>query len=512
MIKHFLVTFLALLAIILFVILKKPPTNTKLPLGQNVTVAVGSKPRTLDPRYATDATSMRMVDLIFSSLVRISREGKVLPSLASRWSYHNKTYTFFIPHHWQFSNGRKLTKKDILFSFKQYQSPHCPFASSFKIIKSVKVTTHPKQKNFIVKVQLKTDSAKFLSADLPVLKILPEAETLALKVALPPIGIGPFKLKTQGNTSIVLIANTYAPTPPHIHQVTFEIIRDGFTRFQKILSGAIDIAQSELSPQKVKWFLNNSKHSFQVIRSPGLSINYLLLNFKDPCLKKKQFRKALTLSINRSQIIKYKLHNMAYRASSLLSKGNRFLNTQIKHRPFDLKKARQILQTLSVCKNHPLSLKSSLSKETINYAHIIAHEWRHLGLNIQLENYEWGTFYQDINTGQFQIALLRWVGISDPDIYRIAFHSKEHPPKGRNRSFYTNPTLDHLLQKGLTTMNFQKRKQIYDKVQQISFDDINFIPLWHNEQITIVKNTIKGYTPSFKGDFYYLTKIKKSPK
>ncbi|MDE0517928.1 MAG: hypothetical protein OXH36_00005 [Bdellovibrionales bacterium] len=85
-------------------------------------MALGSEPRLLDPRRATDANSMRIVDLLFHSLVRLGPRLEILPSAAQSWDYKDKVYTFIIDNNLKFSNGRKITKEDLLFSFQECRS------------------------------------------------------------------------------------------------------------------------------------------------------------------------------------------------------------------------------------------------------------------------------------------------------------------------------------------------------------------------------------------------------
>src|SRR5689334_11547237 len=49
-------------------------------------VAIGAAPSTLDPRTATDANGMRLVDLLFNSLVKIGPDLKVQGDAASSWT------------------------------------------------------------------------------------------------------------------------------------------------------------------------------------------------------------------------------------------------------------------------------------------------------------------------------------------------------------------------------------------------------------------------------------------
>ena len=107
------------------------------------------------------------------------------------------------------------------------------------------------------------------------------------------------------------------------------------------------------------------------------------------------------------------------------------------------------------------------------------------------------------------MALMKWVGVTDPDIYRIAFYSDNEAPRGRNRSFYKNKTLDHLLEQGFQTPGLEKRKEIYDKIQKIISDNYVVIPLWHDKEVSILKRNIENYHVRFNGDFLSLTSVQK---
>ena len=173
---------------------------------------------------------------------------------------------------------------------------------------------------------------------------------------------------------------------------------------------------------------------------------------------------------------------------------------------YDLKKARSILAKQG-WKNRKIQIKTSSSQEVISYAKVIAEGFRKIGFQVELKSYEWGTFYGDLKRGHFQLALLRWVGAFDPDIYRLAFHSSEIPPYGRNRGFYINTKLDSLLSAGQKEMNQQIRKKIYQQAQETVSKDLPIIPLWHNQQTALVKKDIKGYFLSAGGSYDFLLSI-----
>ncbi len=88
---------------------------------------------------------------------------------------------------------------------------------------------------------------------------------------------------------------------------------------------------------------------------------------------------------------------------------------------------------------------------------------------------------------------MRWVGVTEPDFYYDLFHSKQTPPGGRNRGSYNNPEIDKLVELGRITLDTEKRRVIYNKVQNIVARDLPYISLWHENNISIVSKRVKGY-------------------
>lgn len=466
-------------------------------------VALGSEPATLDPRFATDANGMRIVSLIFNSLIRIGPDLQIEGDAAKNWTFDQKTLSFHfkIYPNLKFSNGRALSASDIEFSFAEYRSDRSPFKSALESIRSVSVSG-TNADGFVVTILLSHYSSKFLNSDLPMVRLLPREELLKNPdaFAAKPMGTGYFALVSFESNQIVLrAADQHAIHSPKIKFLVFKIIRDEFTRFQKTLKGSIDIAQAEISPSKVVEFDKRPKE-FSVYRYPGLSMTYILVNLRDPVLSKLDVRRAIASSINRSEIIKYKLEGLGREATSILTPTNPYYNPDLKNISFDLASSKKIVENLGLS-GKVLTLKTSNAHSAMDNARVLANQISKSGLKVTLQSYEWGTFYSDIRSGNFQLATMRWIGTLDPDIYRMAFHSAEFPP-GRNRGRYNNSTLDRLTEEGLTIADENRRVKHYFEVQKIVQDDLAIIPLWYDNQVAVVHKRVHGYKAWSTSDFY----------
>ena len=475
-------------------------------------VLLDSRPESLDPRRAVSANGMRIVDLLFDSLVRVDQEAQPAPNLALKWELKGLTWIFTLKPDLKFSNGRAVSKEDILFSFEEFKH-NSLFQQAFKNLKSVEVLQKtPSQ--FIVKVSLKEFQAPFLASDLPVLKILPKAESFRTDFSKKPIGTGSFKVIENSFRRLLLQRGEGGPAD-RAQKISFEIIRDGLTRTQKMLSGSIDIAPSVLPLEKLSRFKSppakkpvKKPERFKVIETAGFSTTYLLINLKHELLKQKKLRQALSLAIHTQEIIRYKMYNYAVPARSLVNPNSFFFNKKLPEPVFDLTQAQRIIKDLGLT-GAELKLSVSNQSGSIVKARVLASQISQSGLKVSLEINEWGTFYKDVGQGAFELALMKWVGARDPDIYRISFHSENQAPKGRNRSFYSKPTMDKMLEQALREKNQTKRKALYDQIQYEIAKDFIVIPLWHDKEVSVLRSSIRDYQIRTNGDFLSLPLVKK---
>lgn len=460
----------------------KPPRDT-------LVATLSDPPSTLDPRYATDANGTRIATLIFNGFIRLDDNLQPIGDAAEKWSLSKRTYIFQMRPGLKFHNGRAVTAEDIEFTIEEYSRPGNPFARIAQNIERVEISPEME-----VKLHVHQASERFLLGELPSLKILPKAELQAAGQDFNRIllGTGPYRFIKQTLNEIRLES-----VSGKTKNIVFKIVRDDFTRFQKMLKGELDIAQMEMPADKVKEFVRRPDE-FNVKIYPGLSMNYLLINFKDPHLKRIELRQALAHAVDRKNIIQHKLNNLAEEASSVLAPRNPY-HLQLENPPFDLEKARQLIQKLKLTK-HSFTLKTSNMPQVVDIGRVLANQLSQTGLDIKTESYEWGTFYADVRKGNFQIAAMKWVGIVDPDIYRTAFHSKEAPP-GRNRGSYKNPELDLWLDKGYQETNSLIRKKIYHQAQRMVHADVAIIPLWYEQQVAISRKNVRDYQPALTGNF-----------
>lgn len=473
-------------------------------------VGLSSAPATLDPRNAMDAGGMRLTGLLFSSVVRLGPDLEIIGEAATSWTYKNLVYTFNLRPGLKFVdiNGGTfpVTQEDILFSIETFRTAG-RFASSLEPIAKVEATYDVKNGGQLT-IGLKSYSATLLT-DLTPVKILPKNIVTQKSDAFrdQPVGSGPFRFVSADTNEIKIRANPdCAYVQPKMENVVFKIVREDNTRFLKVLKGELDLVQQELPPSKVMEI--EKKGGFQVFKYPGLSMTYLLVNLKDATFQKKESRQALSAAINRDEIIRFKLEGLAQPATSILSPINPYHDVSLSAPKFDLEAAKGLIKAAGL-EGKEVVLKTSNSTQAVENGKVLANQLEQAGLKVKLQSFEWATFYKDMDQGNFQLATMKWVGTTDPDIYKTAFHSQEVPPKGRNRGSYNNPTLDKLVDQGRGIEDTRKRIDHYKKVQKLIYADLPMIPLWYEFEVAVASTKVKDYSPSKNGDYSSLTKVQK---
>jgi peptide/nickel transport system substrate-binding protein len=484
-----------------------------------LTVGIEDPPKTMDPRYSTDATGMRISHhLLFSTLVQHGLDLQIVPNLAERWETPNDTtYVFHLHKGVTFHDGHPLTAADVKFTFEHLKDPstQSPFAGTYRIINTITVLD-----DHTVRFELEQPVASFLtSVIMPIVPAHIVADSTDFHRQL--IGSGPFRFVEQSPNEIVLSANPdFYLGAPALDRIVFKVIKDDNTRFLKMRKAELDLVINAIPLNKVNDFKKSPlSRTYRVIEDPGLSYSYLAFNLAAEPLQDVRLRAAIAHAIDVDEIIQYRLEGHAVRSNSLLSPVNWFSEPAARHYAFDPERAMSLLDEAGFSApdgsgRQPrlkLELKTSNNAEAVGIARILQAQLAKVGIELVLKSYEWGTFYGDIQSGNYQLTTMRWVGVTEPDFYFDIFHSSQFPPAGRNRGRYQNEAIDRLTEQGRMTLDPDRRQAIYSQIQKIVAEELPYISLWHTNNISIVHHRVSGYQQHPMGGYLSFRSIDLQP-
>lgn len=458
----------------------------------SIRVGITSRPRMLDPRKATDALSSRVNRLLYRQLIDFDEQFQAIPDLA-RWQQLTPThYRFTLQASLPFHHGNSLTAHDVVATYQSVLDPSLGSAhrGSLKGIQKI-VAVNEQQVDFIL------DKADALFVGRLVIGILPK-ELIDQNHAFheTPIGSGPCQFVSLSEQKLVLRRLSDET------ELVFVPVQDATVRVLKLQKGELDILQNDLSPELVNYCAQ--QEGLKVAWHNGTNFGYIGFNFEDELLAQPAMREALAYGIDRQAIIDSMFAGRARLAGGLLVPEHWSGAQDLHGYDYQPEKARKLLQQVQIppglvkkdANNQPfieLSYKTSNDPTRIRLATIYQSQLKKIGIHLNVQSYDWGTFYSDIKQGRFQLYSLAWVGVKSPDIFQYAFDSDAVPPSGANRGRYRDTIADRLIRQAGQTDSLEEQALIYQALQRRLQETLAVIPLWYEDQYSVMRSNMSDY-------------------
>lgn len=478
-----------------------------LPAKNTLRIGIASSPTSLDPRFATDAASYRVQELIHCGLVQLGEDFLPQPSLASSWIQADPyTWTFQLRQDVSFHNQQPVTATDVAATLQAVLNPalSSPLKSGFSAIQHIQIDGSHQ-----LTLKLNKPDASLLTR--LNIGILPSSEASKPHQAQKAIGCGVFQLKSWSNSKISLTRSKTNQTKriqSNIKDIDIFTIKDPVTRVLKLVRNEIDLTQNDLPPHLLPWL--QKQNNIHISSQPSTTFSYLGLNMSDPILQHKKVRKALALALDRNKLKQALFADLPTLGETVLTPKH-WAATPLSSTPFDAALAEKLLDEAGFARNaqgirFKLNYRTSTNPTRLRLVTAIADTWQKIGVDVSIESLEWGGFYARIKRGDFQVFSLSWVGISDPDIYRWILHTDMQPPKGANRGRYSNIQVDAWLDAAAVSQDINERKRLYARVQQQMADDQVYIPLWYDAVVAVSGSRLAGFKPRNDGSLLPLLK------
>jgi peptide/nickel transport system substrate-binding protein len=404
----------------------------------------------------------------------------------------------------RFHNGQALTSRDVKWTFDSMLNGTVisPKKSTFAAVERIEA---PDDRTVIF--HLREPFATLLWNVSDSMGIVPYGSGADFNTKL--IGTGPFKFVSAViDSEVVLNRNDgYWDEHAKIPKIRMAVVPDMTTRALELRKGSADAAINAINPD-MALTLEHEK-GLKVEIAPGTIYAYLAFNLRDPILKDARVREALDYAIDRHAIIHYLWRDMAQPAASVLPVQHWAYDSRLQPTPYDPATARRILDSAGYKEKNGvrfrLMMKTSTEETSRLMAAILQQQLRQVGIVLDIRSFEFATFYSDVVKGAFQLYSLRWIGGNeDPDIFEALFHSGSFPPKRFNRSYYSNPKLDKLIEEGRQELDRNKRQKTYADVQQILNQDRPYLHLFYLDNVLVHTDRVKNLQMSPSGSYDFL--------
>lgn len=459
--------------------------------GGTLVIAISANPALLNPAIAGATEQIVVGCKMFNSLIYVDRDWNPQPELAKSWtiSPDGRVYTFKLVENARWHDGKPFTSADVKFSFEEVSAKyHHRMAVALATLERID-TPDP----YTVVVRFKNPYAPFLEAltcqNAPILpKHLYEGtDILKNPHNQSPVGTGPFRFEsyTRGDKIVMVRNNTYfRPGLPYLDRLVAKVMPDAASRTLALEAGEVDHIQSYfLLKQEVARLKANP--NLQVKYDTDLPGNYILFfNVTRGPLADKRVRQALATGLNRRQILEQAAFGLGSPGKSAIHAKLWAYNPTVDYDrlyPYDPTKANRMLDSAGFARGTDgtrFKIRFVYDVAQANFgpiAEIVRSNWKDLGVQVVLEPFEVQLAIDMVFTkGDFDLNIQDLTTGGDPAIgITRAYQSMPRPAKAyTNPTGYSNPAVDELFRRAISTPVREERRKIYFEAQRVIADDL----------------------------------------
>ncbi|OSX93804.1 hypothetical protein BTJ45_01868 [Bacillus mycoides] len=477
------------------------------------------------PYFQQNGWDGNVTSVIFASLVSTDKQGKPTPELAEKWdvSSNQLTYTFHLRKDLKFSDGSPLTADDVAFTLtllhdkayegeidisqyavkggKDYKEGKATSIEGIQVVdpQTIKITTE------------KVNSQTLTALGGPVLSKAYYGKGYKQNTSLDylkelygkPIAAGPYKFeKYIPGQEVRFVANeNYYAGKPKIPNFIYKITA-GDTKLQLFQTGEVDYTGLGTGDEILEQAKGLQFANIQI--ETAASFSYIYMNNNKPYLKDKKVRQALIYGLDRKKYVDTALKGYGTVANVPIHPTSwAYTEEGVNKYEYDKEKAKKLLDEAGwkvgsdgIREKDGQKLKLSYfgpssAKDSDLLIPIAKENYKEIGVEFNPEFMDFNTMLSKVNKGDYDLASVSTPITSDP-----SETAGEYLSSANETSLgYKNAKVDELIQKGIETVDIEKRKPIYKELYKELSDDPPVILLNYRRTITGYNGNIKGIDP-----------------
>jgi peptide/nickel transport system substrate-binding protein len=482
----------------------------------------------LIPSLTSDASSNEVGGLIYDGLVRYDKDLNLAPAMAESWTFSKdcRELTFNLRRDVKWQDGRPFTAADVLFTYRTMIDPKtpAPFKEGYLLVKDVEALDP-----YTVRVRYKEPYARALDTWSDYM--LPEhlLERYAVEGKLrespqnrQPIGTGPYRFQEwRTGEKVVLVANpNYYAGRPYIGRVVYRVIPSQATIFLELKAKGVDYVRTLTAFQYVRQTDYPAfRKAYDKFRYPSAYYTFFGFNLKDPRFADRRVRRAFAHAINKRELIDGVVLGLAREANGPIRPGTWAYTEDVRRYAFDPARARTLLAEagwkdrdgdgiVEDKDGKPFAftlLTNQGNDERKKVAEIIQQRLQDVGIKVDIQVIEWAAFIKEyVKPRRFDAVILGLGTGVDPDQY-VVWHSSQTGPDQMNRTGYSNPEVDHLLEVGRASCDQRERVTYYHRIQEILAEDLPMLFLYFKDELPAVSSRVHGIKVAPAGILYNFT-------
>jgi len=485
-----------------------------------------SEPKTFDPLKVEDDASVAIRYLTGGTLVRLNRQTQVLePELAQSWnvSKDDREITFNLRGGVSFSDGTPFSAEDVGYTVQKLMDPalHSPTGDTFR--------SGPGN----VEIKMISPTQISITFPAPVAGLDRQFDQVAILSAHSPkkemAVLGPFMVADYKPGATVLLKRNpnywkmddQGHKLPYLDSISLDIQPNRDVEMLRFKRKEIDLINSLDS----EYFDKLAATSPQVLHDAGPSLDSEFVWFNEvakaplPDYKKNwfrsaNFRRAISDAINREDLVKVVFRGHAQPAMGPVSPANKFwFNDKLKPMVYSPDAALKTLQgdgfrldkgTLKDKDGNAIVfsiITNSGNKYRERMATMIQEDLEKIGVKVNVVTLDFPSLLDRMTqTFDYEAILLGFTnpGLDPNEQMNVWLSSSENHqwnPKEKSPETAWEAQIDRLMRVQAASSIPEKRKEAFDRVQEIVVEQEPFIYLVNRNALSAVALDVHGASP-----------------
>lgn len=418
------------------------------------------------------------------------------PYLAESWEHNQDMteWTFHLQEGITFHDGTPLTAEVAVDNLQSIHENYTPLPT----LDSIEVLD---ESSFVIKLTESTPALPDLLGYFQSAMLSPATHGQSEENQPVPYGTGPFKFVeyVEGERIVLERNQDYWGEAPKVKRVIYRYIPDSTTRLQALQSGEIDAIADVGSIIPSQGEIVETDPDLKLLTVDVLTTHYLFFNNDKPPFDNQQLRQAVSLAINREQIVEETVYGYGVPGTSLITQlAEKWVNPDATPR-HDLEEAKALAQ--SVLGEERVQVDFVVNSGLANrwpygeIAQIIQFRLEDLGIDVAIKTVEGGTWNEMLANDEYHISMRPYTMSSgDPDDFMTYWARPEGVFNQKYSISYQNDQIQKLIDQAVSEVEPDSRREYYDQIQAMLIEEAPFTPIYHEVTLYATKDTVFDLT------------------
>lgn len=518
-IKTLFQTFFIFLIFLLIISCTKETKKIK----DELTVNLGYELQSIDPAINDETYGFIYINHDFEGLLTKDINGKIVGGSSDKWeiSEDKLKYTFHIREDAKWSDGKKLTADDFVYSYRRVVDPKTasPIAYLMYYIKNAKDINIGKKQIDTLGVTAIDKNTLTIELENPTLYFedilasggcyVPVREDIINKYgddwtwnSESYIGNGAYKMTERKPDELIafeLNTNYWDYKNQVAKKINFVLIADEYISLNAVRTGDVDFSINAPPIGEIESLIKENLMAVSDI----IGVYYLDLNNKDKTLSDKRVRKALSLAIDRNYIVSNIGHGKLIAAESFVPPVVKGVEKSFREESSNFIIANNYSNNIIEAKkllaeagypngeNFPILEVKVSSGFYTTVLEAIQEMWKNnLNIDVVVRTEESKITLPFRQSGKYQIARTSWTGDYNDPLTMLQIMTSE---SDINYSGFSNERYDYLINFATTSTNEKDRMEALKEAEAILFEEMPIIPFIYRTDFLVVNPKLKNY-------------------